>query len=82
MHPVMLHLLCNAVHVTSETCPGLLRAEKVRTTGLAGGLLSPYKGLLPASARKGALKGLPTAPHTQLPLKGAFSVLPYSGSAP
>ncbi len=54
----------------------------VRTTGLAGGLLSPYKGLLPACARKGALKGLPTAPHTQPPLKGAFSVLPYSGAAP
>jgi hypothetical protein len=31
MHPVMLHLLCNAVHVTSETCPGLLRAEKKKT---------------------------------------------------
>ncbi len=27
-------------------------ANKVRTTGLAGGLLSPYKGLLPACARK------------------------------
>ena len=24
----------------------------VRTTGLAGGLLNPYKGLLPACARK------------------------------
>ena len=26
--------------------------DRVRTTGLAGGLLSPYKGLLPACARK------------------------------
>ena len=29
-----------------------LRPYKVRTTGLAGGLLSPYKGLFPACARK------------------------------
>ena len=43
--------------------------QAIRTTGLAGGLFCPYKGLLPACARK-AHRGLPIAPHSQPPLKG------------
>ena len=33
-------------------CPAFDGENGVRTTGLAGGLLCPYKGLLPACARK------------------------------
>jgi hypothetical protein len=33
----------------------------VRTTGLAGGLLTPYKGLLPALESKDSLKSSPAA---------------------
>ena len=51
------------------------------TTRLAGGMFSPYKGIIPACARK-AHWSLLTAPHLQQPLTGAFSVLPYIGTAP
>jgi len=33
----------------------------IRTTGLAGGLLTPYKGLLPALESKDSSKGSPAA---------------------
>jgi len=44
------------------------------TTGLAGGLLCPYKGLFPACARK-APEGLPTALLSQASPKGLFYCL-------
>jgi len=44
------------------------------TTGLAGGLLCPYKGLLPACARK-APEGLSTALPSQASPKGLFYCL-------
>ena len=34
------------------SCLLLEKIHKVKTTGLAGGLFCPYKGLLPAYARK------------------------------
>ena len=34
---------------------------RIRTTGLAGGLLTPYKGSLPALESKDSSKGLPAA---------------------
>ena len=41
----------------------LYGSEAIRTTGLAGGLLTPYKGSLPAFESKDSLNGSPAARH-------------------
>jgi hypothetical protein len=56
MIPVIAH--GNLLFLNKETSTFL--NEIIRTAGLAGGLLCPYKGLVLA-APDGALNGLPTA---------------------
>jgi len=54
---------------------------QVNTTGLAGGLLHPYKGIFPACARKAPRKSANCTTFSAA-LKRAFSALPFSGAAP
>ena len=56
-------------------------AGRIITTGLAGGLLWPYKGLLPALESKDSLNGSPAATSfTYQALKGLFYLLGFTGS--
>ena len=57
------------------------KKHKVKTTGLAGGLHCPYKGLLPACARKAHGRSANCTTFTAA-LKRASSVLPHFGTAP
>ena len=71
MNKTIFCLLCqtqDATVLTSSACVLCLekQAEEVkitaiRTTGLAGGLLTPYKGLLPALESKDSSNGSPAA---------------------
>ena len=50
--------------IEAECCPDhihMLQADTIITTGLAGGLLTPYKGLLPALESKDSSNGSPAA---------------------
>ena len=54
---------------------------RIRTTGLAGGLLTPYKGLLPALESKDSSKGSPAATSFTCPtLKGSSYLLCFTSS--
>ena len=76
-----LFLCHDCSHITKKC----FFTHQVRTTGLAGGLLHPYKGLTPLAPGR-RTDGLPATPHSQLPLKGLFQCFlplaqPYKGPA-
>ena len=49
--------ICHSYHCLPRPCDAFSCQQcKIRTTGLAGGLFKPYKGLLPALESKDSLK--------------------------
>ena len=60
---VLTHALLIAfAYIITYSIRGLqYLSDKISTTGLAGGLLTPYKGLLPALESKDSSKGSPAA---------------------
>ena len=73
-------------HAAQKSTPFFKFFEKIKTTGLAGGLSKPYKGIILAKPLKGPRMGLPTAFLSRgRPLKGPLFyalvfLLPVNGS--